>query len=223
MTHRRLLLLTAVLVALPILAACSSDALPDATVTDPLGIDGAVVVLMPPEEPAALVAAAAPQFTGSLAQRTIVGPVSIPDDATSATFDAGISQIVLEPPQDEGFEHPTTVRVQALGLSLTLNDGANGSFETVGIDASINQQSWRFDATGDCPSDASCTYEPTGDASFEVTLASDALDRWRTVLTDGLADDTISGSAFVEFTTSLDAVSATVTLSAPEAEISTSD
>lgn len=222
MTLRRLLLLTAYLVALPILAACSSDTVPEVSVDDPLGIDGADVVLTP-EEPAAFVAAAAPQFTGSLSTQTIAGPVTIPETATSATFDVGLSQIVLEPPQDEGFEHPSNVRVQALGLGLTLNDGVSGTFETVDIDASINQQNWRFQASGDCPPDTSCTYEPTRDASFAVTLAGDALDRWRAVLTGGLDPDTISGSAFLEFTTSLDAISATVTLSAPEAEISTSD
>jgi hypothetical protein len=222
MSVRRSSLLILVLLTLPVLAACSSSTVPDATVDDPLGIDGADVELAPNDE-AALVAAAEPRFTGSLSTRTIAGPVSIPDTATSATFDVGISQIVLEPPEDEGFEHPSNVRVQALGLSLTLNDGVNGSFETVGINASINQQTWRFQASGDCPSDTSCTYEPSGDASFEVTLAGDALDRWRTVLTGGLETDTISGSAFLEFTTSLDAVSATVTLSAPEAEITTGD
>lgn len=219
MSIRRFLLSALAISALPILAACSSQAGPDATVDDPLGIDGAQIRLTSTAVAPALATAAEPQFTGALTTRTIEGPIDVPDAIASATIDVGFSQIDLEPPEDAGYEHPARIHVQEVGLTITLDDGPNGSFETVGIQASITEQNWRFDRAGDCPADASCSYEPAGSATFPVTLQGDALDRWRTILTGGLPNDTVSGSAFLEFDESLDAVAAVVTISAPDAAL----
>lgn len=205
--------------ALPILAACSSESGPDAIVSDPLGIDGAQVRLISSAIVPAVATAAAPQFIGALPPVTVEGPVLVPGAVTSATIDVGFSQIDLEPPEEPGYEHPARIHVQAVGLDVTLNDGVNGSFGSVDLEASINERNWRFDAVGDCPANASCSYEPAGRGTLAVTLEGDALASWREILTGGLPNDTVSGSAFLEFRESLDAVAAVVTVSAPDAEL----
>src|SRR6056297_4264292 len=98
---RSLLMLTLVFVALPLLAACSSEPVDaDVTVPDPLGIDGHEVTLNAgpgSAEATELDASALPYFTGFFS--TNFGDQAAPEEAVSASIRIGISEVVLTPEQ----------------------------------------------------------------------------------------------------------------------------
>jgi hypothetical protein len=214
-----MILLAMVLLALPVLAACSSGAAePDATVDDPLGIDGDEVTLEASDPGAAEVAgldpAVPPYFTGSASGSFPDQPV--PEGATRAEIEIGVSQVVLTPPVDAEQLPPTRITIDRLVFDdLVLNDGVTG----YGIAISLSNLDWRFDR-GECLTAQPCAYDAV-DEPVTITLENADLAGWQDVLDGGLPSNTYSASVFLEFEEELSAESATLTLSAPKADVFT--
>jgi hypothetical protein len=230
MDLRRLSVLTMALLALlalPVLTACSSEPVDaDVTVPDPLGIDGQEVTLAA-ENPGAAEAAeldvsTLPYFTGFFS--ATFGNEDAPEEAVSASIRIGISEVVLTPEQGERPLFPSEITLAQLVFQddLRINDGPDPTFNQIGVPVDLDGLGWRFDQ-GDCAPGAPCSFSAVGDNGANVTLEGESLTDWLDLIGAGFEQNYAEASVFAEFEEELEAASVTLTLSAPEAEVTTAD
>jgi hypothetical protein len=219
-------MLTLVFVALPLLAACSSEPVDaDVTVPDPLGLDGQEVTLNAgpgSAEATELDASALPYFTGFFS--TNFGDQAAPEEAVSASIRIGISEVVLTPEQGETPLFPSEITLAQFVFqdNLRVNDGPDPEFNQVGVPVDLDGLGWRFDQ-GDCAPGAPCSFSAVGDNGATATLEGESLTDWLDLIGGGFEQNYAEASVFVEFEEELEAASVTLTLSAPEAEVTTAD
>jgi hypothetical protein len=133
--------------------------------------------------------------------------------------DVSVSEVVL--PEADAF--PSSLEIERFVIEdLELADGtfgAGGSF--VSVDAQQDGLGWRYRPDETCEAGASCAFARTsqGAGPLTIELTGATYDTWFDIVTGGLPSNSVRAGLFVEFASSLDAETATVTFEIERARV----
>ncbi|MDZ7799862.1 MAG: hypothetical protein U5K81_03585 [Trueperaceae bacterium] len=210
----------ATLLSVLLVAACSNGEAPGGDgVPDPFGLNGTSIELTSEDANAGLVAAARPFFTGAVPTSRFDDLIGVPSDTSRLVVDVSVSEVVL--PEADAF--PSSLEIERFVIEdLELADGTfggGGSF--VSIDAQQDGLGWRYQPDGACEAGAACTFARTsqGAGSLSIELTGATYNTWFDIVTGGLPSNSVRAGMFVEFASSLDAETATVTFEIERARV----
>lgn len=203
-----------------LVAACSNGEAPEGDgVPDPFGLNGTSIELTSEDADAGLVAGARPFFTGAVPTRTFDDLIGVPSDTSRLVVDVSVSEIAL--PEADAF--PASLEIERFVIDdLELADGMFGRGSGfVSIDAQQDGLGWRYQADDGCEAGAACTFARTsqGAGPLTIELTGATYDTWFDIVAGGLSSNSVRAGIFVEFASSLDTETATVTFEIERARV----